>query len=722
VANLQSVITAEDTAVAITLTGSDPEGNPLIFTIVSNPTNGLLSGVAPNLTYTPNLNFNGSDSFTFKVSDGRLDSDVAMVSITVTAVNDTPTANLQSVSTAEGTAVTITLTGSDLEGTPLTFMIVTPPTHGTLSAITDTSCTAGTCTATVTFTPDVGFTGLDSFAFMVSEGALPSAQADLIAQGEKIFFTETFEGNGRTCGTCHPAENNFTIDPAFIATLPPDDPLFVAEFNPALAALENPRLMREFGLILENVDGFDKPGVMRGVPHILALSTSVRSPTGPRTGWSGDGAPDDGSLRSFATGAVIQHFTKTLQRVSGIDFRLPTPAELDALEAFQLSLGRQTDLSLPLLLKGDMASRGQEIFLDNTLGKCNLCHVNAGATANLGGRSLGNANFNTGVEDLPDQPADRTGEPNPPDGGLGRNLRSQGGFGDGTFNIPSLVEAADTAPFFHNNASATLEEAIAFYNSPVFNNSPAALGLGGAINLNATQVLEVAAFLRVINAMENIRSAIAILQQTALRHRAVREIEDAIAVLHGGGLHPETVTLLEAAQSLISQQRIPEAIKQAKDARALLVDNSSLDADVAMVSIAVTAVQGPPPSGSGGGGSSGGGGGCFIATATYGSPLHPYVNILRAFRDQYLLTNRLGTKLVSLYSTYSPPIAEYIREHPLARQGVRIAFIPLIGLAALLLKTTGVEQAAIAVLIVFLSVSYCYRRRIRHKTQAKGCM
>jgi hypothetical protein len=140
-----------------------------------------------------------------------------MVSITVTAVNDTPTANLQSVSIAEGTPVIITLTGSDLEGTPLTFAIVTPPAHGTLSAITDTSCTAGTCTATVTFTPDVGFTGFDSFAFMVSERALPSAQADLIAQGEQIFFTETFEGNGRTCGTCHPAENNFTIDPAFIS-------------------------------------------------------------------------------------------------------------------------------------------------------------------------------------------------------------------------------------------------------------------------------------------------------------------------------------------------------------------------------------------------------------------------------------------------------------------------------------------------------------------------
>src|SRR4029453_5161545 len=146
-------------------------------------------------------------------------------------------------------------------GTPLTFMIVTPPAHGTLSAITDASCTDGTCIATVTFPPDADFIGFDSFSFHVGGRAIPSGQADLIAQGEKIFFTETFEGNGRTCGTCHPAENNFTIDPAFIATLPPDDPLFVAEFNPALATLENPRLMREFGLILENVDGFDKPGV-----------------------------------------------------------------------------------------------------------------------------------------------------------------------------------------------------------------------------------------------------------------------------------------------------------------------------------------------------------------------------------------------------------------------------------------------------------------------------
>ena len=156
----------------------------------------------------------------------------------------------------------------------------------------------------------------------------PDPKNELSAKGKDIFFNETFNGNGRTCGTCHRAEDNFTIDPAFIATLPDNDPLFVAEFNPDLKEnFENPKLMREFGLILENLDGFDdleNKFVMRGVPHVLALRTSVDSPQGPRTGWSGDGAPGDGSLRSFAVGAVIQHFTKTLNRVAGVDFRLPT--------------------------------------------------------------------------------------------------------------------------------------------------------------------------------------------------------------------------------------------------------------------------------------------------------------------------------------------------------------------------------------------------------------
>jgi hypothetical protein len=421
----------------------------------------------------------------------------------------------------------------------------------------------------------------------------PDPRSRLVAKGRDLFFNETFAGNGRTCGTCHPEENNFTIDPAFIARLPKNNPLFVAEFNPALKEnFENPALMREFGLILENLDGFGdlkNKFVMRGVPHVLGLRTSIQSPGGPRTGWSGDGAPGDGSLRSFATGAVIQHFTKTLKRVPGVDFRLPTGDELDALEAFQLSLGRQQDLVLPLRLKGTVPKRGQEIFLDNKLGKCNLCHVNAGATANLGAGSLGNANFNTGVEDLPDQPARLTTQKVPPDDGF----RTPG---DGTFNVPPLVEAADSGPFFHNNAIETIEGAVAFYDGESFNNSPAGLLLkqadpqGAGIELDGTQVVAIAAFLRVINALENIRQSIELLEASLeapfeergrLLARAVHETDDSIRVLEGGGLHPEAVAPLQEARRLadravrsvfFGRRHTKEALGEQKKARALLVE------------------------------------------------------------------------------------------------------------------------------------------------------
>jgi cytochrome c553 len=423
----------------------------------------------------------------------------------------------------------------------------------------------------------------------------PDPKAELIARGRQLFFQETFGGNGRTCGTCHPATHNLTIDPAFIATLPPTDPLFVAEFNPALAKnFENPRLMREFGLILENLDGFDDLAnrfVMRGVPHVLAQPTSVASPAGPRTGWSGDGAPGDGSLRSFAVGAVIQHFTLTLARVPGVDFRLPTEAELDALEAFQLSLGRQQDLKLPLPLKGTIARRGQAMFLDNQVGKCNFCHENAGANANFGAGSIGNQNFDTGVENLPDQPARLTGEKVPRDDGF----RTPG---DGTFNTPPLVEAADTPPFFHNNSVATIEAAVAFYDGDSFNNSPAgrllAGATGGPLKLDATQVQAIASFLRVLNALENMRSSLAALEiaasaRTDDRRRADElalaraDTQDAQVVLEEAGLHPQAVAHLKAAGRLVHRaqrgwysrtQRIQDAGEALRRARAELIDGA----------------------------------------------------------------------------------------------------------------------------------------------------
>jgi len=356
---------------------------------------------------------------------------------------------------------------------------------------------------------------------------------DLVAEGENLFFFGTFEGNGRTCGTCHPAQNNFTIEPAFIATLPPNDPLFVAEFVPELnfdlnggLRFENPILMRQFGLIVENLDGFDDLRyrfTMRSVPHTLGMTQSMTSPDGPgvtpeqRTGWSGDGAPGQGTLREFALGAVRQHFTRTMARVPNVDFVFPTSAELDAFEAFQLSLGRQQEIDISTLSLIDPdADEGRVRFSDLS---CGRCHENAGAN-----RENLNFNFNTGVEAFGRHNPDGTGELRPADGGLGTN--PAGGsdtivespefedpdvmsFGNKTFNTASLIEFADTVPGFHNNITNmgaladTVEGAISFYRSPEFQNSQD----GFVIPFQGNDIDNIGRFLRVVNALENRRSA-----------------------------------------------------------------------------------------------------------------------------------------------------------------------------------------------------------------------
>lgn len=422
----------------------------------------------------------------------------------------------------------------------------------------------------------------------------------LIAAGRNSFLNDKFQGNGRTCATCHRESANMTIDQEFIATLPPNDPLFVAEFNPNLAnGFEQPVLMRKFALILENVDGFNNPGVMRGVPHTLALlqntltpvsggGDGTTTPPNERTGWGGDGAPGTGTLREFIIGAVIQHYPKTLARQVGSDFILPTVAQLDSLEAFQKSLGRRADLDLATLsLKSELARKGQQIFLNPGsvldpnqsnagAGKCFFCHLNAGASDFFFPGQ--NANFNTNVEGLPFQPADLvTGATVPPDGGFGGvGTSPTGGIGNGSFNTPVLVEAADTPPFFHNNAIGTIEGAVDFYNSKAFNEPPGFGALIGGIRLEAVEVEAVAAFLRVINALENIRSADDLLlrarstSNTAaakeLLGLAIAELTDALEVLTCASLHPEAqIKIIQAG--VAAAQAIDASTKSSRDSK-----------------------------------------------------------------------------------------------------------------------------------------------------------
>ncbi len=86
VSNNASIATDKNRPVAIALMGSDADNDPLTYTVVSGPSNGALSGTSPNLTYTPTAGYNGTDSFTFKASDGTNESNTATISITVYGV------------------------------------------------------------------------------------------------------------------------------------------------------------------------------------------------------------------------------------------------------------------------------------------------------------------------------------------------------------------------------------------------------------------------------------------------------------------------------------------------------------------------------------------------------------------------------------------------------------------------------------------------------------
>ncbi len=112
----------------------------------------------------------------------------------------------------------------------------------------------------------------------------------------------------------------------------------------------------------------------------------------------------------------------------------------------------------------------------------------------------------------------------------------------------------------------------------------------------------------------------------------------------------------------------------------------------------------------------GGGGGCFIATATFGTPLEPQVTLLKQFRDQYLLTNTLGTTFVENYYQYSPPIAEYIAEHEILRHIVRLSLYPLVGFAYFMIETgimVKISSLALFLLLVMGSLSRHSQRRTK---------
>jgi large repetitive protein len=166
----QSLSVAEDTLLNGNLLASaaDIEGSALTARVIAGPAHGSLTVNANGtFSYQGSKDYFGSDSFTYRVNDGQLDSALATVSLSVTAVNDAPVASDVTVTTLEDTATTINLVATDVDtaGTSLVFSIQTQPLHGSLLPNPDGS---------YRYAPAANYNGPDSFTYTVSDGSLTS--------------------------------------------------------------------------------------------------------------------------------------------------------------------------------------------------------------------------------------------------------------------------------------------------------------------------------------------------------------------------------------------------------------------------------------------------------------------------------------------------------------------------------------------------------------------
>jgi VCBS repeat-containing protein len=192
VASNDSYSTNEDTTLTIAAPGvlandTDVEGSTLTAALVAGPSNGTLTlNANGSFTYTPNANYNGADSFTYRANDGSLNSNIATVSITVSPVNDAPVADNDSYNTNENTPLTIAAPGvlandTDVEGSTLTAALVAGPSNGTLTLNANGS---------FTYTPNANFIGTDTFTYKARDHSLDSnvATVSITVQSLDYFY------------------------------------------------------------------------------------------------------------------------------------------------------------------------------------------------------------------------------------------------------------------------------------------------------------------------------------------------------------------------------------------------------------------------------------------------------------------------------------------------------------------------------------------------------
>ncbi len=165
IANADSIsVQAESSATQVNVLGNDtsPSNYTLTVTAVTQPQHGTVTLNNGQVFYQPAAGFHGTDSFTYTISDGH--GGTATGTVTVTVLDNAPVVSNRSVSTFANRPVQITLSASDVDNDALTYIIVSGPSHGSLSVVG----------SSVTYTPTAGFVGSDSFTFKANDGTLDS--------------------------------------------------------------------------------------------------------------------------------------------------------------------------------------------------------------------------------------------------------------------------------------------------------------------------------------------------------------------------------------------------------------------------------------------------------------------------------------------------------------------------------------------------------------------
>jgi Big-like domain-containing protein/HYDIN/CFA65/VesB family protein len=208
VAQNGTLTTNEDTTASGTLVATDADGNALTYGIVANGTHGTVAVANASTgayTYAPDANYCGPDSFTFRANDGTADSNIATVSVTVTCVNDPPSAVNDTLTVAEDantTSVSVLTNDTDPDSDTLSVTAAGPASHGTV----------GFTATTATYKPDPNYCGSDSFSYTISDshGGTDSATVNVTvtcvndapqAQDDSLTTNEDTTGTGTLVAT-----------------------------------------------------------------------------------------------------------------------------------------------------------------------------------------------------------------------------------------------------------------------------------------------------------------------------------------------------------------------------------------------------------------------------------------------------------------------------------------------------------------------------------------